>query len=266
VSPERAELGRGFDSERRLEVTVDWDRVPRGEHQAIVDIGADDGRRVEVVVPVINPDWPRPAEVSGFVETGRRLVGGRPASADPTGRACRGRLGGGYVSMEAEHFSRAVSDREVSWRILPGHGRTLSGITPCPVTAAPRTLGRDSPRLEYRCFLFSAGELEAHLYFSPTLDFVPGRGLRCGVSWDAAAPQVVEIVGSGSAAGWERAVEDGVRIVRWRATVNEAGGHDFKFWMIDPGVVLQKIVIDAGGAEPCYLGPPESFHGGNRFQ
>jgi hypothetical protein len=151
----------------------------------------------------------------------------------------------------------------VSWRILPGHGRTLSGMTPCPGTAAPRTLGRDSPRLEYRCFLFSAGELEVHLYFSPTLDFVPGRGLRCGVSWDAAAPQVVEIVGSGSAEGWERAVEDGVRIVRWRATVNEAGGHDFKFWMIDPGVVLQKIVIDAGGAEPCYLGPPESSCGGS---
>jgi hypothetical protein len=28
--------------------------------------------------------------------------------------------------------------------------------------------------------------------------------------------------------------------------------------MIDPGVVLQKIVVDAGGLKPSYLGPEET--------
>ena len=35
--------------------------------------------------------------------------------------------------------------------------------------------------------------------------------------------------------------------------------------MIDPGLVLQKIVLNTGGEKPSYLGPPESFIVKNRL-
>jgi hypothetical protein len=31
-----------------------------------------------------------------------------------------------------------------------------------------------------------------------------------------------------------------------------------KFWALDPGLVLQRLVVDAGGLRPSYLGPLES--------
>jgi hypothetical protein len=49
-----------------------------------------------------------------------------------------------------------------------------------------------------------------------------------------------------------------VRKVVTRHELPRNGAHILKFWMIDPGVVLERIVVDFGGMRPSYLGPLES--------
>lgn len=60
---------------------------------------------------------------------------------------------------------------------------------------------------------------------------------------------------------WQQAVSDGVRKVSLPLSIAAAGYHTLKVWMVDPGVVLERIVLDHGHLAPSYLGPPESFHG-----
>jgi hypothetical protein len=74
---------------------------------------------------------------------------------------------------------------------------------------------------------------------------------------------VITIVPRGYTAGdgnrdWEEAVKDSARTVKMSHPVGEAGSHTLKVWMVDPAVVVEKIIVDCGGLKPSYLGPPES--------
>jgi hypothetical protein len=133
-------------------------------------------------------------------------------------------------------------------------------MTMLPTTAPSQTAGGNGPRLEYRAFLFDTGTVTVKAYVSPTLNFSGSKtGVRYAVSVDDEAPQLVDITADSSSAGWEKSVADNIRILSTRHRVNRPGDHVLKFWFVDPGVVLQKLVIDFGGERPSYLGPPESY-------
>jgi hypothetical protein len=167
----------------------------------------------------------------------------------------------GYVSIEAEHYSAKSDAPDASWHKLPDYGRTLSAMEPYPVTAASREAGPGSPRLDYRMFLASPGEVTVQAICGPSLDFVPGRGLRYAISFDDEAPQIVDIVADHSRPAWEKSVSDNARIGLSHHKLAGTGYHTLKVWMVDSGLALEKLVVDLGGLQPSYLGPPESFRG-----
>ena len=252
------------EKEERIWITVDWHKVPKGTNSGEIKISGAAGE-VGVKVNAFNPKSPTRKSVRGFVE-----------SED-------------VVSIESEHyskiheaggnFSRLDSPRAVGlrphqgsvslpanrWINIPDYGHTLSAMRtdgPVDVQATP---GKDSPYLEYKMYLFSTGKVGVETTVGPTLNFIPGRPLRYAVSFDDEAPQVVTIVPANFNAqngnrDWEESVRDNGRLVKSEHTISTPGYHTLKIWMVDPGVVVEKIVVNTGGLRPSYLGPPESFH------
>jgi hypothetical protein len=55
---------------------------------------------------------------------------------------------------------------------------------------------------------------------------------------------------------WGQSVSNNIRIITSEHRLHSAGKHTLKIFAIDPGVVLQKLVLDFGGMPASYLGPP----------
>jgi hypothetical protein len=226
--------------EQRLWVSVDWSQAPAGLASGKVNVSGAAPEPVVVEVRAFNPAASLRAKVRGFVE------------AD------------GCVAIEAAHYTARRNTATARWELLPDHGRLGSAMTVLPVTAPGANPPLDSPRLEYALHLFSTGRVEVLLQVSPSLNYAPGRDVRIGVSFDEAAPQLLTVAPKGYVAGdgnrdWEETVKDSIRTVKSAHALAAPGPHTLKVWMVDPGVVLQRVLVNTGGLRPSYLGPPESF-------
>jgi hypothetical protein len=231
-----------FGKDDRLLITIDWTNLPQGRNKGTVRITGT-GREVDVGITAFKPEDLSVENLKGFIE------------------------GEGVVSIEAEHFTNNIPAGEARWTKIEDYGRTLSAMkADAPVDYPPVTQGKDSPCLEYQMYLFSTGTFEVTAIFAPTLNFIHGRGLRYGISFDNQPPQTVTLVPENYDArngnsDWEKTVSDNARFSKTSHVVLSPGYHTLNIWMVDPGPILQKIIVNTGGLRESYLGPPESYKG-----
>ena len=167
----------------------------------------------------------------------------------------------GYISIEAQNYSKAIHSDMVKWTIIPNIGRTESGVTLKPSNIKAIEISEHSPRLEYNIHFFSKGKIKVNAYFSPTINFKIGDGLKYGIGFDDEKPQVMNLNADSSEKAWAESVANNIKIIISKHEIENAGNHVLKIYAIDPALVLQKIVIETeeGKVLKSYLGPPESF-------
>jgi hypothetical protein len=227
--------------EQRLWVSIDWTQAPIGSSSGSVTITGTQPEPVAVQVKLFNPPAPLRTELRGFIETD------------------------GHVAIEADHYVTRRDTPSARWELLPDHGRIGSAMTVFPVTVPSASPPLDSPCLEYTLSLFSTGRVEIALQLSPALNYAPERAVRIGVSFDKETTHILTVVPKGYVAGdgnrdWEESVKNSIRTVKSTHMLAAPGPHTLKVWMVDPGVALQRVLVDTGGLRPSYLGPPESYH------
>ncbi|KAK0433154.1 glycoside hydrolase family 115 protein [Armillaria borealis] len=243
VSPE--------DPEQRVYISVsDWNSLDVGDSYGNITFTAQAEGQPDLSVPVIfvaHNTMPSLAPgFSGFVE------------------------GAGVVSIEAAHAIRNTSVDGVYWRELPGIGRTLSGMTPWPRTGhdGGNFTAGSGPSLEYDFFTFSetTDTTPVTVYVSPSLNANGADrplGVAIAVDGDVLSSYFIPSAAPGDLPdawdGLDGFVANSIVPIRLSFAGMKAGAHTLKIFMIEPAVVVQKIIIDVGGLESSYLGPPESL-------
>ncbi|WP_137174176.1 hypothetical protein [Massilia sp. HP4] len=153
------------------------------------------------------------------------------------------------VSIKAANHTNAVSPKGRQWLLVPDHGLTGPGMTTLPVDATALSPGREGMRLEYRMQVATAGEVKIQTILAPTFKFQPGQGLRFAVSIDDEAPQIVDVHAVESEQHWSRIVSDGAATFTTTHKIDKPGAKTPKVWVVDPGLVVQKMVVNLGGTE-----------------
>ena len=166
----------------------------------------------------------------------------------------------GFVAMDAEHYFSVKNPQDAQWTLIPYMGRTRSGISIQPYSA--NVAGGN---VTYRFDLpEGVDEVEVRVITASTLAFQRKEGHRYTVGLEG--KEAVEVNFNGELneepenvyrimypTVARRVIEKTVKL-----KIDKAGTQSLVISPLDPGVVLQKIVVDFGGYQPSYLFGKES--------
>ncbi|TQL02902.1 glycosyl hydrolase 115 family protein [Cellulomonas sp. SLBN-39] len=240
--------GGPLDVERRVAVRVDDATAHTGRSATVTVRTPHDGRRVDVVVEVLDVPAP-PAGWDGWLE------------AD------------GALSLPAAQADERHDGATTRWQDVPGLGRGGGALVEVRRTGGPHgattTAPADTPAdgvadpaaLVFHVHLVTPGAHEVELHRLPTLDST-GR-VRVAVQADDRPPVVLESPTTDEHRGtWETAVVEHVERLRTTLPWLDAGPHVLRVLAVDPGVGLHRVVVHTvpavGARGRTALGPPTS--------
>ncbi len=257
-----------FDKEIRIFVQVDWNIALKGKTDGIITVTQGENV-VKIKVPIYNEEVPL-APYPFF-----------------------GSLTKAEFSIPAHEYFANKPGKYASWEFIPDLGRGKGNMAASSVTA-PYSSVEDAAVLEYKVYLPQDGKVSIALGVLPTQDVNPLRGLRlaAGFNNDKAViidarqgfvdtfneyteqnikrskvlkplPERSRLALTGFGKSRRNEVFDNIRWLEVELEVKEKGFYVFKVYMIDPEIVLEKIVIYPDNERSSYFGAPPQLYNTN---
>lgn len=234
-------------TENRVRISIDWEKVPVGESMKGEVVFRSGNQKENVLISVFNPERPARDDIKGlYVEDN------------------------GTISIPAVGFHRKIESDWIKMCLLPGLGFEGSSLQLGHPTA-PLQMYRASevPRVEYDFYTFNAGICEVYTYVLPTFPLHAERDFKLPEHTNSDTKYSIRIddgsISTPSTSAveysqiWYDSVLKNCRVNKSTMYVKKPGKHTLQIRCGDPGVVIQKIVIDMGGMKRSYLGPESTF-------
>lgn len=232
--------------EDRVWISIDWEKAPKGEdiRGELIFTSGDISKRVDV--SVFNPENISPSDLEGvFVEDN------------------------GVISIPGADFHRKVENEDIKMQIIDHLGyEGPSVMIGDPTAEVINPKRRDAPYVEYDFYSFNYGSVDVYTYVLPVFPLTSDRDLGFHESSTEETKYAVSIgegpIATPSSSSPEYSQEWSENVLRNAAInksvlhINEAGRHSVRIKMADPGMIIQKIVLDFGGMKRSYLGPPST--------
>ena len=171
----------------------------------------------------------------------------------------------GYVSMEAEHYYSANASVGTQWTVYPYYGRTRSAVALTPYT---QPVGDATINYRFTLPENATDSVKVHVIVKSTLDFLNVGGFEYTVSLDGSQPKTVNfnktLVDRQPYMYSDYYPAVARRIVKKVVTLPvgkpvDGKVHELTIHPCHPGIVFEKIVIDADDSLPnTYLFGNES--------
>ena len=168
----------------------------------------------------------------------------------------------GYIAIEAEHYYSAKAAPDTEWTVIPYMGRTLSGMALMPYTQPT-----DGASISYKIKLPKGiDKVTVHVIVKSTLAFHDRKGHEYSIGFEGGKDQTInfnhnlnELPENVYSIYYPTVAR---RIVEKKAKLNVPNTSDgmqtITFKPLDPGIVLEKLVVDYGGYKKSYLFMNES--------
>jgi hypothetical protein len=228
---------KGHNSQHRLWVDVDWAKAPAGNiaNGSIIIKSGDKSFAIAVKANKIPPGL---KGYNGFIATN------------------------GYISIYAKHYQDNQKKGDSYWAEKTGFGATEQSIEALPLTITSSYKDgidvKSRASVSYNFYTTSTAPAEVKIYTIPTYPLNKNFEMRYAVSVDDGPATVLNFRTVGRSEEWKQNVLSNSAVRSVKIPLLSAGKHVLHIYMIDPGVILDRILIDLGGLKPFYGLLPET--------